>query len=92
MMYPYIILSDETEIVHSHLKEKNGLKTVEVHFERPKPYGFDTARCVLPTYEWLIKDGFADEEIARFEFLLQSNASTIYKYAESGGISVAKAI
>ena len=27
MMYPYMVLSDETEIVHSHLIEKNGEKS-----------------------------------------------------------------
>lgn len=26
MMYPYMVLSDETEIVHSHLIEENGEK------------------------------------------------------------------
>ena len=92
MMYPYMILADETEIVHSHLKEHDGLKVVEVHFERPKPYGFDSARCKLPSYEWIMRDGFTDEEILSFETLLQNNAHTIIKYAELGGISVAKAV
>ena len=45
MMYPYIELADETLITHSHLKEENGVKTVSVHFERPKPYGFDIMGC-----------------------------------------------
>jgi hypothetical protein len=85
-------LADETEIVHSHLKEQDGVKTVEVHFERPKPYGFDSARCRLPSYKWIMRDGFTDEEISGFEFLLQNNAHTIIKYAETGGISVAKVV
>ena len=92
MMYPYISLADETEIVHSHLIEQNGIKIVQVHFERPKPYGFDSARCCLPSYEWTIRDGFTDEEIVWFESFLQNNAHTIYKFAECGGISVAKAV
>ena len=92
MMYPYMTLADETEIVHSHLKEQDGIKTVEVHFERPKPYGFDSARCRLPFYNWIMRDGFTDEEILRFESLLQNNAHTIIKYAELGGIGVAKAV
>ena len=53
MMYPYMILSDETEIVHSHLIEENGEKKVIVHFERPTEEGFDVARCELPSYRWL---------------------------------------
>jgi len=92
MMYPYIVLADETEIVHSHIKEQNGIKIVEVHFERAKPYGFDSARCRLPNYEWLIRDGFTDDEIIWFESFLQNNAHTIYKYAEYGGINAAKAV
>ena len=92
MMYQYMALADDTEIVHSHLKEQNGIKIVEVHFERPKPYGFDSARCRLPDYEWIMRDGFTDEEILWFESFLRNNAHTIYKYAELGGISAAKAV
>jgi len=50
MMYPYMTLVDDTEIVHSHLKDDNGVKTVLVHFERPKYGGFDSARISLPSY------------------------------------------
>ena len=35
MMYPYMILADETEIVHSQIIEKDGMKKVIVNFERP---------------------------------------------------------
>lgn len=48
MMYPYMTLADETEIVHSHLID--GGKVI-VHFERPTESGFDSARFELPTYE-----------------------------------------
>lgn len=41
MMYPYIILADETEITHSHLFEEAGKQTVEVHFERATEHGFE---------------------------------------------------
>ena len=48
MMY-HMTLADETEIVHSHLKEEeNEQKIVLVHFERPKFGGFDSARISLP--------------------------------------------
>jgi hypothetical protein len=33
MMYLYMILSDETEIVHFHIIKDNGVQCVEVHFE-----------------------------------------------------------
>jgi len=92
MMYPYITLADETEIVHSHLREENGAKSVYVHFERPKPYGFDSARISLPSYEWIMRDGFSDEEIKNFEDFAARHAHTIFYYAEIGGVPVAKAI
>lgn len=89
MMYPYIKLADETEIVHSHLIDDDGVQKVVVHFERPTENGFDSARCELPTYKWLFKDGYTEEEIAVFEQLLRSNAHLIYKYAASGGVNIA---
>ena len=92
MMYPYIELPDETLITHSHLKDENGIKVVDVHFERPIYNGFDMARCSLPSYEWIIRDGYSDDEIAKFEQMCHDYAHIFYKYAELGGASVAKAI
>ena len=92
MMYPYITLADETLITHSHLIGDGEEKMVEVHFERPSPNCFDTARCRLPFYEWITIDGFSDDEIAMFEQLLRNGADVFYKYAELGGMKVAKAV
>lgn len=89
MMYPYMILAGETEISHSHIIEKAGKKEVEVHFERPGEDGFATARCTLPSYAWIKKEGFTDAEIRQFEQFLYSNAHLLFKYAESGGINIA---
>ena len=89
MMYPYMILSDETEVVHSNVIEKNGEKEVEVHFERPTEKGFDVARCTLPSYKWIKREGFSDSEMQVFEMFLHSNAHLLYKYAENGGIKIA---
>lgn len=86
MMYPYITLADETEITHSQLIEKEGVETVEVHFERATEHGFDSARCVLPTYEWKFKDGFSAKEIGFFEELLRQNAHLLYRCARQGEI------
>ena len=89
MMYPYMTLSDETEIVHSQIIEEDGQKKVFAHFERPTEDGFDSARCELPEYRWVSREGFSDEEIQMFEKLLESNAHLLYKYAANGGISIA---
>ena len=74
MMYPYMTLADETEIVHSQIIDEIGKKKVIVHFERPTENGFDSARCELPDYKWTEKEGYSDEEIAVFEEHLHSNA------------------
>ena len=75
MMYPYMTLADETEIVHSQIVEKDGMKKVIVNFERPTEDGFDSARCELPDYKWTER--------------LHSNAHLLYRYAENGGIQIA---
>ena len=41
MMYPYMTLSDETEIVHSQIIEKDEKRKIIVNFERPTENGFD---------------------------------------------------
>ena len=90
MMYPYMTLSDGTEIVHSHLiKKENGQQEILVHFERPTEDGFDSARCSLPSYSWISRKGYSDEELSFFEQLLHCNAHLLYKYAAEGGIQIA---
>lgn len=85
MMYPYMTLADETEIVHSQIIEEDGKQKVIVHFERPTENGFDSARCELPDYKWLLADGYSEEELNVFEKLMKSNAHLFYKYAANEG-------
>lgn len=56
MLYPYMKLMDGTEIVHSQLIEQDSIGKVIVHFERPTENGFDSARCELPAYRWVLKN------------------------------------
>ena len=58
-------------------------------FERPNEDGFDLARCILPTYTWIKREGFADKESEKFDRFLYANAHLLYKYAASGGIKIA---
>lgn len=89
MMYHYMTLADETEIVHSQLIPKDGKQHVIVNFERPTEDGFDSARCELPEYHWVSREGYTDADISLFEQLLHSNAHLIYKYAGTGGVHIA---
>lgn len=89
MIYPYITLADGTEIVYTNVFEEDGIQKVEVHFERAKKDGFDTARCQLPSYNWITRDGFTDEEMQIFDQLMHSNAHLFYKYGANGGLEIA---
>lgn len=88
MMYPYIVLADETEITHSQILNQAGTECVEVHFERATADGFDSARCVLPANKWLCNEGFSQEEIEFFNEFLLHNSSLLLKYAAQGGIGI----
>ena len=88
MMYPFMTLSDSTEIVHSDIQTgMDGLETVKVYIERPVPNGFDSAECYLPKYEWKNVVGFSQEDIAYFQELLESTAHIIISLAREGGLS-----
>ncbi len=89
MMYPYMTLSDGTEIVHSHLITEKNPPEIEVNFECPVDGGFKSARCVLPSYTWINNEGYSKEEIDFFTNFLEHNAHLLYKYAANGGIQIA---
>lgn len=89
MVYPYMILNDDTEIVHTQVFEEDGVQKIEVHFERPTAAGFDTARCQLPSYTWLIRKGFSDEEMELFDQIVRSHEHLFCKYGANGGIQIA---
>lgn len=89
MVYPYMIFADGTEIVHTQVFEEDGIQKVEVHFELPTEDGFDTARCQLPSYTWMIKEGFSENEMKLFDQMMHSNAYFFYKYGANGGVQIA---
>lgn len=89
MMYPYMKFEDETEVTFSQIINKDGVDTVEVHFERPTDNGFDSARCELPSYKWIIREEYSEGEIKKFTEFLEHNAHLFFKYAKEGGIKMA---
>ena len=46
MLRPYAQFPDETVIAYSDIRED---QTVEIAIERPRDWGFDSARCLMPT-------------------------------------------
>ncbi len=77
MMYPFLTLNDETEIVHSEMKPDGRVK---VYLERPDERdGFHSAVCWLPGYQWEAVHGFSQEEVEGFQELLESTAHRFFE-------------
>ena len=85
MMYPFMVLEDNTEIVHSDAYDVNGTETVKVYFEKPVYGGFHSAECYLPSYEWKNIKGFSEKEIQYFQQFLESIAHIVIELAREGG-------
>lgn len=47
MLYPFMTLPDDTEIVHSESYFENGKERVRVEIEKPIEGGFQSATCIL---------------------------------------------
>ncbi|MCI9174685.1 MAG: hypothetical protein HFH49_07020 [Lachnospiraceae bacterium] len=85
MLYPFMTLNDNTEIVHSEILDMNGKESVKVCIERPIFEGFQSVECYLPEYEWKNNDGFTEDDIKKFQELLESTAHIIIELAREGG-------
>ena len=85
MMYPYMTLNDNTEIVHSEMLEDGRVK---VYIEKPdEKDGFHHATCYLPKYEWEEIYGFSEEEMDFFKILVRNNAHVIIEFSQEGSFS-----
>ena len=78
MMYPFMTLSDDTEIVHSESKPDGRVK---VYIETPdEKDGFHNATCWLPEYKWEDINGYSDEEMNKYKDLVVANAHLILEH------------
>ena len=83
MMYPFLQLEDNTEIVHSEMKEDGSVK---VYVEQPdEKDGFHNACCILPEYRWENVNGFTADEIDRYQEIIESVAHLIMEFSQQGG-------
>ena len=77
MMYPFLTLEDDTEIVHSEMLEDGRVK---VYMETPdETCGFRHATCWLPEYRWEDVYQYSKEEIDKLEDIIRSMAHLIMK-------------
>jgi len=83
MMYPFLILNNQTEIVHSEMHEDGSVK---VYMEKPDEKDcFHYATCYLPQYKWENIFGFSEEEISHLKEVIESTAHLILRYSKEGG-------
>lgn len=78
MLYPFMTLPDETEIVHSEILIINDKENVKVYIERPIDGGFASATCWLPEYKWENINGFSTEDIDYFSEIIHSGAHLLF--------------
>ena len=90
MMYPFLQIDGDTDIVHSEM-QPNG--QVKVYIEKPDAKdGFHHATCFLPGYQWEDISGFSQKEIARFQEVLESTAHLILEFSQQGGFEHASGL
>ena len=87
MLYPFMTLNDETEIVHSESMEKDGREQVKVVIEKPVMNGCHFAICWLPDYRWESIQGFTPQDIEEYQAFIASVAHVIIELARDGGFS-----
>lgn len=87
MMYPFLTLDDDTEIVHSEMYPDGRVK---VYIEKPDEQDcFHHAICYLPDYKWDDIYGFTESEIARYLEIIESTAHLILRFSQEGGFDSA---
>lgn len=83
MMYPLMTLDDNTEIVHSEMLPE---QRVKVYIEKPDEKDcFHHATCFIPGYQWEDVYGFNEEDIQRYQEIIESMAHLILRFAQEGG-------
>lgn len=83
MMYPFLELPDQTQIVHGDMREDGSVK---VYIEKPDAEDcFHNAVCWLPAYRWENVNGFSEEEIRSYQEIIESTAHLILEFAQQGG-------
>ena len=83
MIYPFLTLDDQTEIVHSEMLPDGKVK---VYMEKPDVKdGFHYATCFLPEYTWSDIFGFTKDDINRYQEVITSTAHLIMQFSKEGG-------
>ena len=90
MLYPFMILDEQTEIVHSELLSNGEIK---VYMERPDQKDvFYHATCYLPGYRLEDVFGFSKTEMDHLLEIVKSTEHLIKEFSTKGGIENADTV
>ena len=83
MIYPFMTLNDNTEIVHTEMDSDGKVKVL---IETPdEKLGFKQATCILPDFEWFNISGYSDSELDYLKELVSSETHLILEFSQTGG-------
>lgn len=83
MMYPFMTLDDDTEIVHSEFLPTGRVK---VYIEKPDINdGFHHMSCFLPEYTIEEIVGFTEDDVKKYLEIVRSTAHLIIEFSKEGG-------
>ena len=90
MIYPFMTLEDDTEIVHSEMLPSGEVK---VYVETPDEKDcFHSMVCYLPSYRIEEVKGYSDEEVNKYVDFIRKAANLIIEFAQEGGFNHATAV
>lgn len=90
MLYPFMTLDDGTEIVHSEMYADGKVK---VYLEKPDAeLCFRHATCYLPAYQWEDVYGFSEQDIEKYQEVIESTAHLILEFSQEGGFAHASGL
>lgn len=89
-MYPFLTLSDDTEITHSEFLPS---QKVKVYVEKPDEKDcFHHFTCYLPDYSVEEVYGFDDDEVKKYLNVIRSTAHLIMEFSKEGGFERASGL
>ena len=90
MMYPFMTLDDDTEIVHSEFLPSGKVK---VYIEKPDEKDcFHHMTCFLPDYSVEEVFGFTESDVNNYMEIIRSTAHLILEFAREGGFDNASGL
>ena len=82
-MYPFLQIVEDTEIIHLNMLP-NG--EVKVYIEKPDAKdSFHHATCFCRSTRWEDVCGFTNQELSRFQEVIESTAHLIMEFSQQGG-------